>query len=136
MYPALQSPAVRRNSSRVILASGLCVSAALVAAQGGWPALVLAAAQLALAGAIVVRWTSPWPPAWAVLALVVAPVEAVRHWTARLPGACPCARLPHPPPGLWSLTGLAVLVDVGLLALALWLVTAHQPRKMEKSPPL
>lgn len=102
---------------RGMLATGLVISAGLLAAVGGWSGLVLALLQLAVAAAVTVRWNSVWPPAWAILALLPGPVAAVRHWTVQLPGACQCARMAHPP-ALVSLAGLAVLVDVALLGLA------------------
>ena len=120
------SPAVRLRlkAGRLSLATALVVCALLLTATGGLPGLVLGGAQAALAVAIVIQPASPWPAAWAVMALLPGPLLAARHWTAGLPGACHCARLRRPPPALVSLTGLAVVVDLAVLALALWLIAA------------
>jgi hypothetical protein len=67
------------------------------------------------------------------LFLVPGPLGAARHWSAHLPGACHCARLPQPPPGLISLTGLFVALDVALLALALGLTAGHRRQQVGKS---
>lgn len=129
------SPTVRSTVGRAVLGLGLLASAALMAALGGWSGAILGAAQAGLAVTVAVRLRSPRPAAWAVLVLIPAPLAAARHWTARLPGGCRCARLPHPPPGLVSVTGLAVLLDLGLLGLALALTAAHLRPKVGKSSP-
>jgi hypothetical protein len=129
------SPPVRSTVGRAVLGLGLVASAALMAALGGWPGAILGAVQAVLAMVVAVRLRSPRPAAWAVLVLIPAPLAAGRHWTADLPGACRCARLPHPPPGLVSVTGLAVLLDLGLLGLALALTAAHLRPKVGKSSP-
>lgn len=115
-----------------MLATGLLASAGLVAAVGGRWGVAVALAQMAVAAAIATHLLSPWPPAWAILATLPAPIAAARHWTAGLPGACQCTRLPHPPPGLISLTGLAVLVDVGLLVAALVVTNAARTAEVGK----
>ena len=120
---------------RFLVAPGLVVSAVVVAALGGWWGVAIGAVQAAAGVALFLRPRSPGPRAAAGLALVAPPVAAIRHWTARLPGVCRCARLPHPPPGLVSLTGLAVALDVGLLGLALWRTAAHRQAEMGKSSP-
>jgi hypothetical protein len=126
---------VRLSAGRLTLALGLLVSAGLLAAGGDWWGLAIGTSQVGLAAAIALRPSSPWPPAWTVLAALPAPVAAARHWAAHLPGACKCARLPHPPPGLVSLTGLAVAVDIGLLAVALAVTAASRTAKVGKLAP-
>ena len=129
--PRRYSPAV--TAARLLLATGLGVSAVLVSAIGGWWGLAMGTVQGALALAIFLRSRSSGVQAGAVLALVPPPLAAVRHWTARLPGVCRCARLPHPPPGLVSVTGLVVALDVVLIGLALWLAAANRQSEMGKS---
>lgn len=140
--PERYSPAVlatfARNPTAVgrgLLAGGLSILAGLLAAIGSWPGLAFALAQLGIAVAVVLRWRSMWPPAWAVLVLIPPPLAAARHWTVRLPGACQCARLAHPPPALVSLTGLAVLIDLALFALALALTVANRRAMVGKLSP-
>jgi hypothetical protein len=116
-----------------LLALGLMVSAGLVAAVGGAWGYVIAALQVALGGALLVRPQARGPIAGAMISLVPAPLAAIRHWSAGLPGTCKCARLPHPPPGLVSLTGLAVAVDLSLLGYALWLTAARRQPHMIQS---
>jgi hypothetical protein len=123
------------TAARLLLATGLIVSAAVVSAIGGWWGWAIGAAQLALGAAIVAWPASPAPAAAAVLVLIPAPLAAIRHWTARLPGGCRCAVLSHPPPGLVSLTGLVVALDVLLLALALWLTATNRKAQVGKSSP-
>jgi hypothetical protein len=119
--------------ARLGLATGLLLSAALLIAIGGWWGLVIGVAQGALGIAAFARPGARAPLAGAVVALVPAPLAATRHWTARLPGSCSCARLPHPPPGLVSATGLVVAFDLALLGLALWQAAAIRRAEVEKS---
>ncbi len=143
--PRRYSPAVpgadRRQgltAGRLLLATGLLISAALLSFVGGGWGLAFGASQAALGVAALLRPRSPLPLAGALLLLVPAPLAAIRHWTARLPGACRCARLPKPPPGLVSLTGLAVTLDLALLGLALWLAAAdskHRHAEVVRSSP-
>ncbi len=133
------------GSFRLLLATGLAVSAGLVivagagSGGGGW-AIGIGGGQAALAGALLLRPRSTGPLAGAVLFLIPAPLAAVRHWSARLPGACQCARLPQPAPGLVSLTGLVVVIDLALLGLTLRLAATRRrlaaipPAEVEKSP--
>jgi hypothetical protein len=130
---AARRPAV--TAARLLLATGLIVSAVMVSAIGGWWGWAIGAAQLALGVAIVARPAPPAPAAAAVLVLIPAPVAATRHWTAHLPGGCRCAALAHPPPGLVSLTGVAVALDVALLALSLWLTATNLKAQVGKSSP-
>jgi hypothetical protein len=116
----------RPPSARLLLAPGLIVSAGLVLAVGGVWGYVIGAVQLVLGVALFLRPRSQGAIIGATLSLVPAPWAAIRHWTAGLPGACRCARLPHPPPGLASVTGLAVLVQVALLGYAVWFTAAHR----------
>jgi hypothetical protein len=116
-----------------LLATGLVASAALICLVGGGWGYAIGAVQAALAVAIVVRRGSLVPVATAVAALAPPPLAATRHWTARLPGACRCARLPHPPPGLVSVTGLAVALDLALLGLTLWLMATNRTPEVGKS---
>jgi hypothetical protein len=120
---------VRSTVGRAVLATGLVASAGLSAIVGSWSGTLLAAAQVGLAAVVALRLGSPRPAAWAVLVLIPGPLAAARHWTADLPGACRCARLPHPPPGLVSLTGLTVALDLVLLGLALVLTAADLRQK-------
>jgi hypothetical protein len=113
------------RSARLLLAPGLIVSAALVAAVGGGWGYGIAAVQLALGATLLVRPQWRGPIAGAMISLVPAPLAAIRHWTAGLPGSCKCARLPHPPPALVSVTGVAVAFDLVLLGYALWLTAAR-----------
>jgi len=120
---------------RAVLAIGLIACAGLMAMVGGWSGAVLGAVQAGVGAAVALRLGSPRPAAWAVLVLVPGPLAAARHWTAQLPGACQCARLPHPPPGLVSMTGLGVALDLVLLSLALALTAADLRPKVGKSSP-
>ncbi len=122
------------RATLLLLAAGLLVSAALLAAVGGWWGVALGAAQAAVGGAIAVRPDAIGGRAAACLLCVPAPFAAIRHWTARLPGACRCARLPQPPPGLVSWIGLAVALDLVLLGATLW-VTARCRAEVGKSSP-
>jgi hypothetical protein len=122
---------IRPNGLTVGLASGLTVSALLLAARGGWPGAVIGAAQLAAAVALLLRPVRPTGKgtlAVAALALVPAPVLALRHWTAGLPLVCQCSGPAKPAPGLLSLTGLAVAIDLALLVLAIGPVLAARRR--------
>ncbi|MDQ1394720.1 MAG: hypothetical protein QOF30_3697 [Acidimicrobiaceae bacterium] len=119
----------------MILATGLVVSAIVVSAIGGWWGWAIGAAQVAIGAAVVARPASPAPAAAAILVLIPAPLGATRHWTAHLPGGCGCAALSHPPPGLVSLTGLVVTLDVLLLVLALWLTATNRRARVGKSSP-
>jgi hypothetical protein len=114
-------------SARLLLAGGLIVSAGLVWTVGGAWGYVIGAIQLALGVAVIVRPNARGPLAGAMISLVPAPLAAVRHWTAQLPATCHCARLPHPPPALVSVTGLAVAFDLALLGYALWLTASPRP---------
>lgn len=128
--------AVRRDgltAARFLLATGLVVSAGLLSVVGGWWGLALGAAQAALAVAALFRPQSPSPLAGAMLSLVPAPLEAARHWIARLPVGCRCARLPHPPPGLVSVTGLMVVLDVSLLALTAWMTATKRNAEAKRN---
>lgn len=135
--PAPSASGRRRYSppmtpTRSALAAGLLVSGALLAILGGWSGVAFAVLQAGCAVALV-RWpASPGPVGGALVAVFLPPVAAIRHWTARLPGACPCARLPHPP-ALVSWTGLVVLLDIVMLALAIFLATAHRRVDMRQS---
>jgi hypothetical protein len=115
------------------LAGGLLVSAVFLTAVGGWSGLGLGVAQVGLGAAIVLRPRSPWPPAWSIPALLPGPFAATVHWTAHLPGGCGCARLAHPPPGLVSLTGAAVALDIALLGLAVGVTAANRRAEVGKS---
>ena len=121
------------RSARLLLAPGLIVSAALVAAVGGGWGYVIAAIQVALGAAIFLKPQSRGPIAGAMISLVPAPLAAIRHWTAGLPDTCKCARLPHPPPALVSLTGLAVAANLVLLGYALWLTAARRQLQVVQS---
>jgi hypothetical protein len=129
--PGTDRPAGRPATR--LLATGLLLSAGLLTALGGWAGLAIGVAQAVVAVALLLRPSTAGPLAGAILLLVPAPLAAVRHWTARLPGACRCVRLPHPPPGLVSLTGLVVALDLLLLGLAMWLTAAHRQRELGKS---
>lgn len=128
---AVGGPHVR--AARLLVATGLVVSAALLSVVGGGWGAVIGAVQAALGAALVLWPHSSAPLGGAVLAVAPVPLAAARHWTAGLPGACRCARLPHPPPPLVSLTGLAVTLDIVLLALILWLAAALRHGKVGKS---
>jgi hypothetical protein len=123
----------RPTRGGIALAGGLLISAVLLAAVGGWSGTGLGVVQVGLGAAIVLRPTSPWPPAWSILAVLPGPFAAIVHWTARLPGGCGCARLAHPPPALLSLTGAAVAFDIALLALAVGLTAANRRAEVGKS---
>lgn len=123
----------RLTRGGIALAGGLIVSAVLLAAVGGWSGTGLGVVQVGLGAAIVVRPTSPWPPAWSILALVPGPFAAIVHWTAHLPGGCRCARLAQPPPALVSVTGAAVALDIALLGLAFGLTAANRRAEVGKS---
>jgi hypothetical protein len=123
------------TTARLLLATGLFISATLVAAVGSWWGWGIGALQGAIGVAVVCWPRSPRPVAAAVLALVPPVLAAVRHWTARLPGACACARLPHPPPALVSVTGLVVAIDGLLVGLTLWLLATTRGAEVGKSRP-
>jgi len=123
------------TAARLLLATGLAISAALVSAVGGWWGIAIGVTQAALALAVFLRPQSHGAQAGSILTLIPAPLAAARHWTARLPGMCHCSRLPHPPPGLVSLTGLVVALDLALIGLALWLTAANRQAEMGKSSP-
>lgn len=129
------SPLVNGAAARVALAAGLTASAALVALVGGGVAIAIGTAQAVVAGWLLARPAAPGPVGAAVLTLVTAPISATWHWTARLPGACPCARLPKPPPGLVSVTGLTVALDAALVVLAIWLAASYRQAEVGKSQP-
>jgi hypothetical protein len=129
---------VRREvvtAARLVLATGLIVSAVVVSVVGGWWGWSIGAAQLALGIAVVAWPTSPAPAAVAVVVLIPAPLAAIRHWTAHLPGGCRCAALSHQPPGLVSLIGVAVALDVSLLTLTLWLTATNRKARVGNSSP-
>ena len=121
--------------ARVALVAGLTASAALVALVGGGFGIAIGAAQAVVAVWLLARPAAPGPVGAAVLTLVPAPMSAAWHWTARLPGACPCARLPKPPPGLVSVTGLTVALDAALVGWAIWLAVSYRQAEVGKSPP-
>lgn len=128
------SPVVNGAIARVALAAGLTASAALVALVGGAFGVAIGTAQAAVAVWLVLRPAAPGPVGAAVLTLAPVPLTAAWHWTARLPGACPCARIPKPP-GLVSVTGLTVALDAALVGLAMWLVVSYRHAEVGKSPP-
>lgn len=118
--------------ARLALVVGLLVSGGLLAIIGGWSGLLFGVVQVVCAAAVVRRPASRGPLVGALVTVFLPPVAAIRHWTARLPGACPCARLPHPP-ALVSWTGLAVLLDIGLVGLAILLAAASRRADMRQS---
>ncbi|MDP9075296.1 MAG: hypothetical protein M3N98_14265 [Actinomycetota bacterium] len=109
---------LRWPATGVVLGSGLVLSAVAVLWLGGWTGAVMAAGQLAAAAAVVWRPTDLGAWAAATITLILPPVAAIRHWTAGLPLACHCQRLPAAAPGLASLTGAVVLADLVLIVLA------------------
>lgn len=111
--------AVRREGltvARALLPLGLMVSGVVVAAIGGWSGAVLGAGQVAMGAAALLWPLSGGPLGGALLFLIPVPLEAARRWTNRLPLTCPCVRSAHPP-ALMSTTGLAVTLDLALIAL-------------------
>lgn len=120
----MYSPAV--SVARIVLATGLVVSGALVAVVGGAWGVAFGVAQAA-AGIGVAVWGRSRDPLVAGLVTLIAPVVVTaRHWSAGVPGVCHCARLPHPAPALVSATGLAVLLDVLLLGVTVTVLAGNR----------
>lgn len=86
----------------------------------------MGAAQLAVAASLAVRPAEMATLALAAVVLVPAPLLALRLWTSRLPLMCRCAAPTKGAPGLFSLTGVVVALDIGLLVLATGPVLARR----------
>jgi hypothetical protein len=128
---------VRRDGltvARALLALGLIVSGIVVAAIGGWTGLVLGAGQVAMGTAALLWPRSSGPLGGALLFLVPVPLEAARRWTNRLPLTCPCVRSAHPP-ALVSVTGLAVVLDLALIAVLLHQAARQRRGAVGRSSP-
>jgi len=121
-------PTVRLRIMVLVLAAGLTLSAVMLAIVGGVPGLVVGGVQLVTAVALILRPPQAGTLAVAALALVPAPLAAFRRWTARTPVGCTCLGPPGHTPGFVSLTGLVVLLDLGLVGLAAWSARASMER--------
>jgi hypothetical protein len=111
---------MRTWAGRALLAAGLVANAAVVPHP-----LALAIAQTVVALVVLSgRGRTAWL-ALAALLLVPAPVAGARRWLSKAPLTCNCNRSSGQA-GPGALAGAAV--DVGLIALAVWLAKHEMAR--------